>query len=147
MARIRLLPLILAVLLTLAAAFFGLGRSIAPPSRGAPPNGTAALLEAVREHARDRLVTVRAPVARMLSDDREGSPHQRFLIRVGDSVTVLIAHNIELAARVPLAVGDTVIVSGEYEWTPKGGTIHWTHLDPARHHTAGYIERDGRRYQ
>jgi hypothetical protein len=92
-------------------------------------------------------VTVRAPVVRLLPDDREGSPHQRFLIRVGDSTTVLIAHNIELAKRVPLAVGDTIIVSGDYEWTPKGGTIHWTHLDPAHRHRPGYIEREGHRYQ
>jgi hypothetical protein len=138
---------ILTLLAVAAAAIVASLRRSIPASPASRGTGNEALLTAASAHAHDRLVHLRAPVVRLLSDDREGAPHQRFLLRVGDSLTVLVAHNLALAGRVPVAVGDTVEVSGEYEWTPKGGTVHWTHLDPARRHPPGYIELHGRRYQ
>lgn len=93
-------------------------------------------------------VTVRATVSRLLADDRNGSRHQRFIIRADSGMTLLIAHNIDLAPRLDgLAVGDGVVVSGEYQSNPQGGLLHWTHHDPAGHHRAGYIEWKGRRYE
>jgi hypothetical protein len=80
-------------------------------------------------------------VVRLLPDDRQGSPHQRFLLRVAGGTTVLVAHNIDLAARVSLAPGDSVELRGEYEWNPKGGVIHWTHPDPDGRHADGWIRR------
>jgi hypothetical protein len=138
---------ILTLLAVAAATIVASLRHSDPPSPSSIGAGNEALLTAVSAHAHDRLVSVRAPVVRVLSDDREGTPHQRFLVRVGDSITVLVAHNLALADRVPVVIGDTVEVSGEYEWTPKGGTLHWTHLDPDRRHPPGYIELRGRRYQ
>jgi hypothetical protein len=85
-------------------------------------------------------------VIRVLADDREGNRHQRFLVRVDGGLTVLVAHNLALAPRVPLRVGDTVAIRGEYDWTPKGGVLHWTHDDPEGRHPAGYVELEGRRY-
>ena len=86
-------------------------------------------------------------VTRVLADDREGARHQRFLVRVAGSVTVLVAHNLDLAPRVPLAVGDSVELQGEYEWNDRGGVLHWTHRDPDGRHDAGWIRHGGRLYQ
>ena len=80
-------------------------------------------------------------VVRLLPDDREGSPHQRFLLRVEGSTTVLVAHNLDLAPRIALAPGDSIELRGEYEWNPKGGVIHWTHADPDGRHEAGWVRR------
>ena len=87
-------------------------------------------------------------VIRVLSDDNEGSRHQRFIVRLSSGRTLLIAHNIDLAPRVAsLRVGDTVSFNGEYEWNDRGGVIHWTHRDPQNRHQAGWIEHRGKRYQ
>ena len=92
------------------------------------------------------MITLTGTVHRTLSDDNHGSRHQRFIVRLASGRTVLIAHNIDLAERVPLAIGDPVIVRGEYEWTDKGGTIHWTHHDPKRWREGGWVEHGGVRY-
>jgi hypothetical protein len=60
---------------------------------------------------------------------------------------LLFAHNIDLASRVPLQVGDEVTFSGEYVYNPKGGIVHWTHLDPQGHHPAGWLMLNGNKYQ
>ncbi len=87
-------------------------------------------------------------VTRILSDDNEGSRHQRFIVRVADGQTVLIQHNIDLAPRVVnLEVGDTVNFFGEYVWNEQGGLIHWTHHDPAGQHVAGWVKHNDRTYQ
>ncbi|MDH5622345.1 MAG: DUF3465 domain-containing protein [Gammaproteobacteria bacterium] len=87
-------------------------------------------------------------VSRVLPDDNDGSRHQRFILRLASGRTLLIAHNIDLAPRVPsLREGDTVSFYGEYEPNAQGGVIHWTHSDPAGRHAAGWLEHQGRRYQ
>jgi len=87
-------------------------------------------------------------VIRILSDDNDGSRHQRFILQLSSGRTLLIAHNIDLAPRVSsLRKGDRVSFYGEYEWNEQGGVIHWTHRDPQGRHTAGWLERDGQRYQ
>lgn len=87
-------------------------------------------------------------VIRILSDDNKGSRHQRFILKLPSGQTILIAHNIDLAPRVPgLQVGDTISFSGIYERNPKGGVVHWTHHDPKGHHTAGWLKKQGRIYQ
>jgi len=87
-------------------------------------------------------------VTRILDDDREGSRHQRFILRLDDGQTVLVAHNIDLAPRIDdLAVGDMVMFYGEYAWNAKGGVIHWTHHDPGGWHADGWLKHDGRLYQ
>ena len=90
----------------------------------------------------------RGTVIRILADDNDGSRHQRFILRLGSGQTLLVAHNIDLAPRIDtLSVGDEVSFKGEYEWSDKGGTIHWTHHDPAGRHEAGWLRHDGVDYQ
>ena len=113
----------------------------------APDGGYAASQQrAVRRSGAQ--LTTSGVVTRILADDRDGSRHQRFILRLDGGDTLLIAHNIDLAPRLEgLAVGDRVRASGEFAWNPRGGTLHWTHRDPQGRHVPGYIEWRGRRYQ
>jgi molybdopterin converting factor small subunit len=87
-------------------------------------------------------------VLKVLKDDREGLQHQRFILRLANGHSLLIAHNTELAGRVEnLKAGDTVAFYGEYEWNPKGGVLHWTHHDPHHHHINGWLKHNGITYQ
>lgn len=87
-------------------------------------------------------------VIRILSDDNDGSRHQRFILRLPDGRTLLIAHNIDLAPRINgIREGDTVEFYGEYASNSKGGVIHWTHHDPQGRHPGGWLQHKGRRYE
>jgi hypothetical protein len=87
-------------------------------------------------------------VSRVLPDDNKGSKHQRFVLRLDSGLTVLVAHNVDLAPRVDgLQQGDEVAYYGEYEWNQKGGVIHWTHHDPRGTHPGGWLRHKGRTYQ
>lgn len=92
-------------------------------------------------------VTATATVKRLLKDDTRGIPHQRFLIELSNGTTVLVAHNTDRAPKVPVHEGDTVTLHGEYIWTEKGGTLHWTHHSDSPMHESGWIEFNGERYQ
>lgn len=86
-------------------------------------------------------------VVKLLRDDLEGSRHQRFLVTAPGVDTILIAHNIDLAERVPLSEGDDVRIRGRFEWNNKGGVIHWTHHDPKGRREGGWIEYRGEVYK
>jgi len=93
-------------------------------------------------------VLVRGIVTKHLSDDVSGDKHQRFIVRLDNGQTLLVAHNIDLATRVPASsAGKVVYVYGEYEWNAEGGVVHWTHHDPGGTHTDGWIQFEGVRYQ
>ena len=95
-----------------------------------------------------RQVQGQGRVSRILADDNDGSRHQRFILTLASGQTLLIAHNIDLAPRIPaLEVGDTVAFYGEYEWNDKGGVVHWTHHDPRGRHAGGWLEHGGKRYE
>jgi hypothetical protein len=123
----------------------------------APPSSQSAGYPAARQPAaqqkfseRDdgKMILVSGVVDRTMSDDREGSQHQRFILRLASGQTLLVAHNIDLAPRVDgLARGEALTLAGQFEWNDRGGVVHWTHRDPRGVHPAGYIERQGRRYE
>ena len=85
-------------------------------------------------------------VRRLLADDNDGSGHQRFIIDIGNRQTLLIAHNIDLAKRVPLGLGDRVQGRGMYEWNALGGLVHWTHHDPQGVEDGGWVRYRRRDY-
>ena len=61
--------------------------------------------------------------------------------------TLLISHNIDLAVRVPVHIGDRVDVRGRYEWNDRGGVIHWTHHAPQGRRPGGWIRHHKRTYR
>jgi hypothetical protein len=80
-------------------------------------------------------------VTRLLPDDDKGSRHQKFIVKLASGQTLLVAHNIDTAPRIPsLRTGDRVQFSGEYEWNDKGGVIHWTHRISSGPHPAGWLQ-------
>lgn len=86
-------------------------------------------------------------VIKLLADDNKDSRHQKFLVKINARQTLLFAHNIDLAPRVPLQIGDEVTFNGEYVYNPKGGVIHWTHRAPQGNHEAGWVMLNGKKYQ
>jgi len=128
--------------------------SYSQPVQGNPSAGSATVAagdeEAIRAqqgHMVKVEITVTAPVKKMLPDDTEGLPHEKFLIELSNGTTVLIAHDTKMAPRVPLERGDTPTIHGEYIWNRKGGLIHWTHHTDTPRHEGGWIMFKGQRYE
>jgi hypothetical protein len=107
----------------------------------------SAISQAFASRTSGVLVEGRGHVIRVLPDDTDGDRHQRFILRLDSGQTLLVAHNIDLASRLPrLKVGDLVEFSGQYEWNDQGGVIHWTHEDPSGRHRAGWLKYRGEKY-
>jgi hypothetical protein len=113
----------------------------------APPDDHA-IVQAFQNHQSQVEVTADGTVVQVLPD-RAGSsgPHERFIIKLTSfDLTLLIEHNLSIGARAPVAVGDRVIVHGEYIWNSQGGLIHFTHHDPEGRHEGGFIQDNGTTY-
>lgn len=88
-------------------------------------------------------VTGVGEVVRVLDDDLDPPRHQRFIMKDGFGNTVLVAHNIDQAARIPgLKAGDEIAFKGEFRVNDRGGVIHWTHPDSSRRHPGGWLRRN-----
>ncbi|RLA00883.1 MAG: hypothetical protein DRQ45_06750 [Gammaproteobacteria bacterium] len=86
-------------------------------------------------------------VRRVLRDDNESARHQKFILQLDGGHSVLVAHNIDLARRIPAREGLSLTVRGRYEWNDRGGVIHWTHHDPDGREPGGWIEVEDVRYE
>ena len=108
----------------------------------------AHILQVFKQQQSDVQVEGYGIVSRVLADDNEGSRHQKFILKVADQLTVLIAHNIDLAPRIKgIKPGDRVDFYGEYEWSKRGGVVHWTHHDPGGRHIGGWLKHNNQVYQ
>jgi len=123
--------------------------SSSPRAEGsAAKSAESDIANAYMQHLQDVQVGGEGEVVKVLADDNKGSKHQRFILRVPEGFTVLVAHNIDLAPRVAnIMEGDKVSFYGEYVWNEKGGVIHWTHHDPRGRHVAGWLKHNGVTYQ
>ncbi|EGR4210798.1 DUF3465 domain-containing protein [Vibrio cholerae] len=108
----------------------------------------AVLQQAYLSQQSDLQVQGFGQVSKVLPDDNDGSRHQNFILKLNSGQTLLVAHNIDLAPRIPnLKVGDSVEFYGEYEWNKKGGVLHWTHKDPQNRHAHGWLKHNGQVYE
>lgn len=135
----------LTLVFLLAISVFGCSPRI---EQGFSSENDQILRRAFESQARKLQVEGRGVVKQILPDDYKGSRHQRFILELSSGQTLLIAHNIDLAPRVPGPhVGDEVYFRGEYDWNPEGGVVHWTHDDPAGRHPGGWLKHQGQTYQ
>jgi hypothetical protein len=86
-------------------------------------------------------------VKRLIADDEGGVRHQRLVLELPQRQTVLLAHNVEVAARIPAGIGDRLSFRGLYEWNDQGGLVHWTHADPMGERDGGWIRYRRKRYR
>lgn len=110
--------------------------------------GADVIAEAFRNRHSNLQLSGMGKVKRLLPDDNKGSRHQKMLIEMINGQTLLLSHNIDLAPRIDnVREGEWIEFFGEYEWSAKGGVIHWTHRDPRGKHPDGWIKYQGRVYQ
>ncbi len=128
------------------AAYYGADGNNAPATTQIT-DGVKTIEHAFQQRQSKIWVEVEGVVVKKLPDDNDGSRHQRFILKIGNGRTLLVAHNIDLAPRVPLSISDKLILRGRYEWNEKGGVLHWTHHDPNGDVAGGWIEYKGKRYQ
>ncbi|MEE4330667.1 MAG: DUF3465 domain-containing protein [Wenzhouxiangella sp.] len=73
--------------------------------------------------------------------------NQRFLVRVDDSLSLVVRHRVGETGPVPAERDDTIAFQGRYDFHGGGGELVLTHADPAQPGGGGWIELDGKRYQ
>jgi hypothetical protein len=130
------------------SALLGLVAAVLVACSGAAQPDDAAIVQDFQSHRSHVEVTADATVAQVLPDRVSATgTHEQFIIRLtsGD-LTLLVEHNLSIAPRAPVAVGDHVIVHGEYIWNTQGGLIHFTHHDPDGRHEGGFIQENGVTY-
>ncbi len=136
----------LALVAAFVAAALQFGNEKPSVSPGEATQAPSVIVEAYEAQKSGVWAETDGKVIRILPDDNDGSRHQRFIIELDSGLTVLVAHNIDLAERLPLKKNDRISLRGRYEWNNKGGVLHWTHHDPEGRHDGGWIEYQGRRY-
>jgi hypothetical protein len=139
----RVLPLLI-LLVLFASQYFDHGTNV---DTGSDRSGNGGVEAAFTAQHSGQWVEASGRVVRLLADDNEGSRHQRFILELGSGHTLLVAHNIDLARRLPLARNDRVALRGRYEWNERGGVVHWTHHDPDGRLQGGWILHEGTRFR
>lgn len=150
------------VIILLIAAYFGLDLSgykqSQSPTSTIPAaqrnettflnNGVDIVKAAYEQRQSNVQVQGSGRVKAILKDDNDGSRHQKFILVLKNGLSILVAHNIDLAPKISnLNKGDIIEFYGEYEYNPKGGVLHWTHHDPQGRHESGWLKHDGQIYQ
>jgi hypothetical protein len=82
-------------------------------------------------------------VTKVLPDDTSGLPHQKWEAKLSDGSTIQVVYNSDMGARVPVHVGDSFSVGGQFLWLGKTGLIHWLHDDPKKIRPDGYVYMNG----
>jgi len=142
-SRNRLIPVLVLVALALYQ-YYDAQQDREGGSDGLVPDSVQLAYAAQQSH---QWLETSGRISRVLRDDNEGARHQKFILELADGHTVMVAHNIDLARRIPARENMAARVRGRYEWNDRGGVIHWTHHDPDRHRPGGWIEVEGVRYE
>lgn len=124
-----------------------------PASKSAQrPASDGGIADLFKKQQSDTWVEAEGVIKKILPDDNDdsdgSSKHQRWIVRVPSGIEILIAHAFDVSARVPVEEGDTIRFRGEYEYTDKGGTVHFTHAPKfKRREPGGWIEHNGKTYE
>jgi hypothetical protein len=152
----KLLKIIILILIGISSSIYSYKESTTSSSTTSPSKGDSVLtpIAKIKTYAKNQTskvtVTIKGTVTKILSDDNSGARHQRFIIKLSNSQTLMISHNIDIAPRVNgLKVSRQIIVHGEYVWNEQGGLVHWTHHDPDGDgsHENGWIIYENKKYQ
>jgi hypothetical protein len=114
-------------------------------SRGLTVSGTIEALKKVMNAKSNRpQVAITGVVSQILPEDRNGRPHQKYIIAVDSKINLQIVSNLEFG-KAPVLVGKSVTICGEFLRVGQG-MIHWTHFDPHGGHADGFTIVDGKVY-
>lgn len=105
------------------------------------PNTIERLKMVMRSNSARPQVIVTGVVSEIFPEDHKGLPHQKYSLVVGGQIKLLIVSNLNFG-RVPLAIGSTLSVCGEFKRVGQG-MVHWTHFDPHGGHPDGFTIVDG----
>lgn len=156
--NINILVAVVAFILSLSAIIWGISNKNAAKNEVPPPptqpeevqmNPNAEIIDAIKKSAPLKYTVVKnARVIKLLSDDKNGPLHQRWIMEIDNGITITVFHNVNIAERVPLAEGTFVTVAGELEYGDKwkDPIMHWTHEDPKKQRKAGYVIFNGTTY-
>ena len=149
------------IIVLLIAAYFGL--DLSGHKKNQSPSSNSVTQNTETTFSNDGIDTIKAAYDRrqsnvqvqgsgrvkaILREDNDGTKHQKFILVLKNGLSILVAHNIDLAPKIEdLHKGDIVEFDGEYEYNEKGGVLHWTHHDPQNRHENGWLKHDGRIYQ
>ena len=109
--------------------------------------GFATVQDAYRYRQTGIMAEVTGSVTRILRFDKDAPHLQQFVIRMQNGQSVMVVHNRDSGGEVPLAIGDEVLVRGEYVWGETGGTIRNTERDYSTQRRHGWIVHKGERYR
>jgi hypothetical protein len=71
------------------------------------------------------------------------SAEQRFQVRIGDELTIVLRRDIQAASRINVQPEDRLAFHGRYDFHGGGGTVSLTHPDPSQPGGGGWIEVNG----
>ncbi|MFH3626591.1 DUF3465 domain-containing protein [Acinetobacter nosocomialis] len=149
------------IIILLIAAYFGL--DLSGHKKNQSPSSSPATQHTETTFSNEGLDAIKAAYDRrqsnvqvqgsgrvkaILREDNDGTKHQKFILVLKNGLSILVAHNIDLAPKIDdLHKGDIVEFNGEYEYNEKGGVLHWTHHDPQNRHENGWLKHNGHIYQ
>lgn len=102
--------------------------------------------KAYYDKASNLMVEVNARVVRVYPDIEDTTTYQQFRIALENGHELMVMHDLGQAKRVPLQANSELRIRGEYDWSTRGGVIHWTYDDPDRQREGGWIELNENKY-
>ena len=139
----KLLTLISLFILTINSVFSA-ELPVCKDRRGNSLSGSIEQLKQVMNSNANRpQVLVSGVIERILPEDKDGNPHQKFLLNVS-GIKLQIVSNLDFG-RIPVSVGTAIQICGEY-LKVGAGMIHWTHFDPHGGHPDGFSIVNGKLY-
>lgn len=97
----------------------------------------------------NQYIEVEGRVSKILIDDADTTPHQKFIIKTELDQSIMVIVNLDHMPRINVESKDYVEVAGVYVWNKFGGLVHITHHDHFKTHPEGwiYVPRLGKVFQ